>query len=60
MEISLAHLEALRAALVAAKAALDPMRNITLEERRFVCAGLMLNIAQIDRQIDKECPHARG
>ena len=53
MEISLTHLNALRAALVAAKAALDPVRNTTMEEQRFVRAGLSLNIAQIDRQISK-------
>lgn len=60
MEISKTHLEALRAALVAAKAALDPVRNTTHEERRFVRAGLMLNIAQIDRHLERECPRARG
>lgn len=53
MEISLTHLNALRAALVAAKAALDPHNEITHEHRRFVRAGLMLNIAQIDKHIDK-------
>lgn len=53
MEISLTHLNALRAALVAAKAALDPHNEITHEHRVFVRAGLMLNIAQIDKQISK-------
>lgn len=60
MEISLTHLNALRAALVAAKDALDPLKQLMPEERRFVRAGLMLNIAQIDKQMDKERPRARG
>lgn len=59
MEISLTHLNALRAALVAAKAALDPHNEATPEERRFVRAGLMLNIAQIDKHVDQENPRAR-
>jgi hypothetical protein len=54
MEISLTHLNALRAALVAAKAALDPHNEITNEHRVFVRAGLMLNIAQIDKHVGKE------
>lgn len=59
MEITKAQLEALRSSLVAAKAALDPHNEITREERCFVRAGLMLNIAQIDKHIDREHQRAR-
>lgn len=53
MEISLTHLNALRAALVEARAALDPLMNTSPVQREIVRSGLKLNIAQIDKHVDK-------